>query len=75
MFETVIEEFEGDPTHVEEVRTSEPESALLDRLEAVRAEFDVTVGSYPGDDVRLKIVAADAETAVAAAAWLRERVD
>ena len=75
MFETVIEEFEGEPTHVEVVRTSEPESALLDRIEAVRAAFDVTVGSYPGEDVRLKVMAADAETAAAAAAWLRERVE
>jgi molybdenum cofactor synthesis domain-containing protein len=74
MFETVIEEFEGEPTHVEVVRTSEPESALLDRIAAVREEFDVTVGSYPGDDVRLKVMATDAETAAAAAAWLRERV-
>jgi molybdenum cofactor synthesis domain-containing protein len=75
MFEAVIEEFEGEPTYVEEVRTSEPESALLDRIEAVRAEFDVTIGSYPGEEVRLKVMAADAETAAAAAAWLRERVE
>jgi molybdenum cofactor synthesis domain-containing protein len=75
MFETVAAEFEGEPTHVEVVRTSEPESALLDRLSAVREEFDVTVGSYPGEDVRLKVMAADAETVAAAAAWLRERVD
>ncbi|AXG09617.1 competence/damage-inducible protein A [Haloplanus rubicundus] len=75
MFETVAAEFEGEPTHVEMVRTSEPESALLDRIAAVREEFDVTVGSYPGDDVRLKVMATDAETAAAAAAWLRERVE
>jgi molybdenum cofactor synthesis domain-containing protein len=75
MFETVSGEFEGERTHVEEVRTSEPESALIDRLDIVREEFDVTVGSYPGDDVRLKVIAADAETVAAAAAWLRERVD
>jgi len=74
MFETVIEEFEGEPTHVEVVRTSEPESALLDRIAAVREEFDVTVGSYPGEGVRLKVMATDAETVAAAAAWLRERV-
>jgi len=75
MFETVAAEFEGEPTHVEVVRTSEPESALLDRIAAVREEFDVTVGSYPGEDVRLKVMATDAETVAAAAAWLRERVE
>ena len=74
MFETVAAEFEGEPTHVEVVRTSEPESALLDRIAAVREDFDVTVGSYPGEDVRLKVMATDAETVAAAAAWLRERV-
>jgi hypothetical protein len=41
----------------------------------VREAFDVTVGSYPGEEVRLKVMAADAETAAAAAAWLRDRVD
>jgi len=75
MFESVAAEFEGERRYVEIVRTSEPESALLDRLDAVRERFDVTVGSYPGDDVRLKVTAADVETAAAAAAWLRERVD
>ncbi|MFB6194997.1 MAG: competence/damage-inducible protein A [Haloplanus sp.] len=75
MFESIEAEFEGDRTYVEEVRTSEPESALIDRIEAVRAEFDVTVGSYPGEEVRLKVVAADPETAAEAAGWLRDRVD
>jgi molybdenum cofactor synthesis domain-containing protein len=75
MFEEIAEEFEGDHTHVEVVRTAEPESVLIDRIETVREEFDVTVGSYPGDDVRLKLTAANPETAAAAAAWLRERVD
>ncbi|MFB6102086.1 MAG: competence/damage-inducible protein A [Haloplanus sp.] len=75
MFETVAREFQGERTHVEEIRTSEPESALIDRLDAVQEAFDVSVGSYPGDGVRLKVIAADAETARAAAAWLRERVD
>ena len=75
MFEAIEGEFEGDRTHVEVVRTAEPESTLIDRIEAVRAEFDVTVGSYPGDDVRLKLTAADEETVAAAAAWLRQRTD
>ncbi|MFB6107810.1 MAG: competence/damage-inducible protein A [Haloplanus sp.] len=75
MFESVIAEFEGDPRYVEEVETTEPESTLLDRLREVRERFDVTVGSYPGDGVRLKLTASDPETASDAAAWLRERVD
>ncbi|WP_248897698.1 competence/damage-inducible protein A [Haloplanus halobius] len=75
MFASVEAEFEGERTHVAEVRTTEPESALLDRVEGVQEAFDVRVGSYPGEDVRLKVIAADSETAAEAAAWLRERVD
>ncbi|WP_129116984.1 competence/damage-inducible protein A [Halegenticoccus tardaugens] len=75
MFELVEGEFEGTPTYSETVVTSEPESGLLDRIRGVREAFDVTVGSYPGENVRLKVTAADPETAERAAGWLRERVD
>jgi molybdopterin-biosynthesis enzyme MoeA-like protein len=75
MFETVAAEFEGDRTYVDVVRTTEPESTLVDRLAAVQDRFDVTVGSYPGEAVRLKVRANDPETAAAAAAWLSDRVD
>jgi len=75
MFATVADEFEGDRRYVEEVRTTEPESALIARLDGVQERFDVAVGSYPGESVRLKVIAADTETARAAADWLRQRVD
>lgn len=75
MFETVAGEFAGTISHVEWVHAAEPESALLDRIAAVRERFDVTVGSYPGEHVRLKIQSDDADRATAAAAWLRDRVD
>ncbi|EMA45055.1 competence/damage-inducible protein A [Halococcus saccharolyticus] len=75
MFETVAEEFTGTIAHVEWIRAAEPESALLDRIAAVRERFDVTVGSYPGEHVRLKVQSVDPEEATTAAAWLRDRVD
>jgi hypothetical protein len=56
------------------VVADEPESALVDRLAALRERFDVSVGSYPGEAVRLRVRAADPEEARRAAAWLRERV-
>jgi molybdenum cofactor synthesis domain-containing protein len=74
MFETVADEFAGEGTHVEEVVVDAPESALIDAVRELRDEFDVTVGSYPGEDVRVKIQHPDAETAEAAADWFRERV-
>jgi len=75
MFETVADEFEGERQHVETVDAAEPESELLDRLAQLRNEFAVTVGSYPGEFVTVKIQDPDAETARTAADWLRERVE
>ncbi|WP_436910568.1 competence/damage-inducible protein A [Halosimplex marinum] len=74
MFETVADEFSGEVEHVASVVADEPESALLDRIDGLRDRFDVTVGSYPGDSVRVKIQGSEAEVE-AAAEWLRERVD
>ena len=74
MFETVADEFAGEGTHVEEVVVDAPESSLIDATAELRAEFDVTVGSYPGEEVRVKIQHPDPETARKAAAWFRERV-
>jgi molybdenum cofactor synthesis domain-containing protein len=74
LFATVADEFDGDVVHVEVVEADEPESALLDRLRDVREEYGVTVGSYPGETVRLKVQHVDPTTAERAAEWLRERV-
>ncbi|QLC34164.1 competence/damage-inducible protein A [Halarchaeum sp. CBA1220] len=75
MFERVAGEFAGETRHVEVVHAAEPESALVERIEGVRERFDVAVGSYPGDGVRLKVQGSDAATVREAAAWLRERVE
>ena len=74
MFERVAGEFSGERRHVETVRADEPESALIERLAELRDRFDVTVGSYPGDHVRLKLSGTDPEELDRAATWLRERV-
>ena len=73
-FERVEAEFSGDPTYAETVAADEPESQLLDRITGVQEAFDVTVGSYPGDHVRLKVTSHDPDETAAAAAWLRDRV-
>ncbi len=75
MFETIESEFTGQKRFREVVVADEPESALLERLEALRTGFDVSVGSYPGNSVRVSIESTDEATVEAAAAWLRERVD
>jgi molybdenum cofactor synthesis domain-containing protein len=75
MFETIADEFSGTPTYRETVVADEPESALLDRLEALRERFDVSVGCYPGESVRVEIESMDEATATDAAAWLRDRTE
>jgi molybdopterin-biosynthesis enzyme MoeA-like protein len=74
MFESVADEFSGEIQHVVSVEAAEPESSLLDRFEALREQFDVKVGSYPGEFVRVRLEGEEAEVE-RAAAWLRERVD
>jgi molybdenum cofactor synthesis domain-containing protein len=75
MFDLIADEFGGDVRHVATVETAEPESELLDRIEALRDRFDVIVGSYPGENVRLKIEGYDEETVQRAAEWLESNVD
>ena len=75
MFETIAGEFAGTPTYRETVVADEPESALLDRIAELRDRFDVAVGSYPGDSVRIELKGTDEMTVADAAAWLRERVE
>lgn len=73
MFERVAEEFAGEANHVEFIDADEPESGLLDRFETLRERFDVKVGSYPGDHVRVKL-AGEREEVERAADWLRANV-
>jgi len=74
MFERVAAEFVGDRRHTAVVETPEAESELVERISELRRRFDVAVGSYPGDRVRLKLTAPDEATVEEAAAWIRERV-
>ena len=74
MFASVADAFCGEPIHTRVVVADEPESALLDRLAAVEDRFDVSVGSYPGESVRVKFSGPDADAVEAAAAWFADRV-
>jgi len=75
MFDRIAAEFSGTPTYREVVVANEPESALLDRIAAVRTQYDVSIGSYPGENVRIAIESPDEKQSTEAAAWLRERVE
>ena len=74
MFEHVADEFSGEPIYTEIVVADEPESALLDRLEAVQERFAVDVGSYPGEYVRVKFRGGDSDAVAEAAAWFAKQV-
>jgi len=75
MFESIADRFVGSETHVAFVTADEPESALIDRFAELREQFDVQVGSYPGEYVRIKLQSDEERVVQEAAAWLRERVD
>jgi molybdenum cofactor synthesis domain-containing protein len=75
MFESVADEFTGTANAVEFVHVDAPESSLVEALEAVRDRFEVTVGSYPGDSVRVKLQHEDEAVVDEAADWFREHVD
>jgi molybdenum cofactor synthesis domain-containing protein len=75
MFDLVRDDFGGETRHVETVRAAEPESQLLDRIDELHERFDVTVGCYPGECVRLRIKGTDRDVVGEAADWARERVE
>lgn len=75
MFAAIADQFVGTETHVAFVAVDEPESALVERFETLREEFDVQVGSYPGEHVRVKLQSDEERVVQEAAAWLRDRVD
>jgi molybdenum cofactor synthesis domain-containing protein len=75
MFEQVESEFAGEYRHVEFVTVDEPESALIDRFEELQERFDVKVGSYPGEAVRVKLESTDEAAVEAAAEWLRANAE
>ncbi|WP_254272706.1 competence/damage-inducible protein A [Haloarcula marina] len=77
MFATVAEDFGGDRT-TETIHTPAPEGAVVSTIVEAREQFGVAVGSYPrkGDTPgRVKVTGDDPETVIAAAAWLRERIE
>ncbi|MGM0397951.1 MAG: competence/damage-inducible protein A [Halobacteriota archaeon] len=74
MFDRVADDFEGTRLTTEVVHSDAPESSLIEIIAEVNERFDVRVGSYPNDGVRLKLTAADPEEVDAAADWLRQRV-
>jgi molybdopterin-biosynthesis enzyme MoeA-like protein len=75
MFEAVTEEFSGTPRMRVVIETPAPESSLLGHFEDARERFSVAIGSYPGENVRIKLEGEDTTEVEAAAAWLRERVE
>jgi len=77
MFEQVAGEFTGDK-RTRTLYTVEPEANIVPQLDAVMAEFDVTVGCYPDRDAghnRLKVTGTDGEQLDGATEWLLDNVD
>ena len=75
MFDLVADEFDGAPRTRRFLVADEPESALIDRFQAIQERFDVSIGSYPGDNVRIRVEGDDPDEVDAATSWLRARID
>lgn len=75
MFGQVAEAFSGPPVHEAVVDVAGPERSIASTLEAIEAEFDVLVGSYPGETVRVRILGRDGTAVEDAAAAVRERLE
>ncbi|MFB6299638.1 MAG: competence/damage-inducible protein A [Halobacteriales archaeon] len=76
MFRSVADTFAGS-LYSRTVRTDIPESDLVSHLEAVRAEFDLTVGCYPNKGRgknRIKLTGTDESQVDDAASWLADRL-
>lgn len=72
MFESVETAFNGEKRYIESIVIAEPESVLSDRLRELQDRFGVKVGSYPGENVRVKIESTEEGAVNDAVAWLRE---
>jgi molybdenum cofactor synthesis domain-containing protein len=75
MFESVESSFNGEKRYTGTLVVDEPESALIDRFRELQERFDVKVGSYPGENVRVKIESTDESELEAALSWLEEHSD
>lgn len=77
MFEHVAPEFDGS-LDAAYLYTLEPEAKIIDALERVADQYDVSVGCYPDHDAghnRLKLTAPDSAEIDSARAWLLDRIE
>lgn len=75
MFRHIEPEFVGERRYTAELAVAQPEREIADVLDRLRSRYDVTVGSYPGDTVRVRLRAPDEDELEAAKRWLEERVE
>lgn len=75
MFATVEADFSGRPRYRRTVVIDEPESHLLDRFDSIRDRFDIDIGSYPGEVVRVTLTGTDESEVARACEWLRDHAN
>lgn len=75
MFESVADDFAGTPRIRRTVTIDEPESHLIDRFATMQEAFNVAIGSYPGEQVSVRISGTEREEVDAAAQWLSDRAE
>ncbi|MFB6086301.1 MAG: competence/damage-inducible protein A [Halodesulfurarchaeum sp.] len=74
MFALVAPAFDGPQSTTRVLTAERPERELVSALRAANERFDVSIGSYPGDLVTIRIQGLDPAEVEAAAAWLERRL-
>ncbi len=75
MFFAVSDDFVGEQVIRETLYVDEPESHLVERFGDLLDLFDVSVGSYPGEIVKVVVSGTDEGEVADAASWLASRAD
>lgn len=75
MFGHITDEFIGPEWFETFLETEQPEREIADPLKELETRFDVSVGSYPGKRVQVRISSRDEDAVEAAEAWLRTKID
>jgi len=74
MFALIAPSFDGPAATTKVLISEQPESTLVEALRETSEQFDVRVGSYPGDMVTIRIQGQDKAEVEAAVEWLEPKL-
>lgn len=75
MFGRIADTFAGLPIHEAIIEVAQPEREIAPILTEALERFDLSIGSYPGRTVRVRLLGRDEDEVETAATWLRDRLE